>query len=532
MKNLSVVSNQQRKTSVHLEMDIPDETQHNDKAMSIANKQKNKSTVNCAFTAYYGRKSPKAKRKREDEQSNTKKMTTFDFDPSDDPSYETETIVISEITENIKEEQVNELINRFSPVIRNFPDQIKKEMLECSVNWLNRNKVFIEAIKHVIKGREDEQTKEKELEKTCIERLSEILIKEIENRMPKHCRKCEMNYIVKPTDSPELHCMWCQIGMHDCTVLNQMKETPGVKWLCGVCEPIFNTHFLAKLDPVAIFEGFDISNLAKSPNKALENEKEVEIIVTEYQGKRKNNQTRKITKRKEEEQNEMNKIIVVADVHVKENNGISKNNDSSNNRNKNNGNNDMSNDKRDNRKNDDRNENNGNNKDMSNDTRDDRNNDRKNCWFFENRACKYGNNCRNKHQEICKQWIETGKCSDSRCKMAHPKKCRVYNEQGVCYRQNCWYFHPNIIGSRSQRPNARNMFERRDIHRRENMNNQINNSNHAFQLNRNSKDFLLNWPKPEETMLHQTITRIIGTMERVDARMENLERRQMNRWAN
>ena len=76
------------------------------------------------------------------------------------------------------------------------------------------------------------------------------------------------------------------------------------------------------------------------------------------------------------------------------------------------------------------------------------------------------------------------------------------------------------------------MFERRDIHRRENMNNQINNSNHAFQLNRNSKDFLLNWPKPEEAMLHQTITRIIGTMERVDARMENLERRQMNRWAN
>ena len=57
-------------------------------------------------------------------------------------------------------------------------------MFDCSANWLNRNKLFIEAIKHVIKGREDEHTKEKELEKTCIERLSEILIKEIENRMP------------------------------------------------------------------------------------------------------------------------------------------------------------------------------------------------------------------------------------------------------------------------------------------------------------------------------------------------------------
>ena len=64
MNNLNVLSNQQRKTSVHLEMDNPEETQRNDKAVSIANEQKNKSTVNCAFTAYYGRKSPKAKRKR------------------------------------------------------------------------------------------------------------------------------------------------------------------------------------------------------------------------------------------------------------------------------------------------------------------------------------------------------------------------------------------------------------------------------------------------------------------------------------
>ena len=77
------------------------------------------------------------------------------------------------------------------------------------------------------------------------------------------------------------------------------------------------------------------------------------------------------------------------------------------------------------------------------------------------------------------------------------------------------------------------MLKRRDIHRLENLNNQTNNSNQAFQLNQNSKDFLLNWPKPEETtMLHQTLTRLIGTMERVDARMENLERRQINRWAN
>ena len=155
-------------------------------------------------------------------------------------------------------------------MIRNFPDQIKIEMLESTVDWTDRKNIFIGAIKYVIKGREDEPNKESELEETSIERLSEILIREIENRMPKHCRQCNMYYVVNPTNCPELHCMGCKVGMHDCTKMNLMKGRPGIKWLCETCEPIFNTHYLTKFDSAAIFKGFEINNVHKTVNKVTE----------------------------------------------------------------------------------------------------------------------------------------------------------------------------------------------------------------------------------------------------------------------
>ena len=206
--------------------------------------------------------------------------------PSDDPSYEAETIALSGIQENIEDKLVNELIEKFSPVIRNFPEQIKNEMLECSENWENRNEIFVWAINYVKHGRKDHDGEEiQESEWESRESLCEILIREIENRMPKYCRTCRQYYMVKLNNCPEIHCMWCRVGMHDCISMKEIKEIEGIKWLCETCEPVFNTHYIHKLDPIAIFEGFS-QQKTKSPKKKQttngvnEQEKIIDIIPT------------------------------------------------------------------------------------------------------------------------------------------------------------------------------------------------------------------------------------------------------------
>ncbi|CAL4155642.1 unnamed protein product, partial [Meganyctiphanes norvegica] len=49
---------------------------------------------------------------------------------------------------------------------------------------------------------------------------------------------------------------------------------------------------------------------------------------------------------------------------------------------------------------------------------------KKTCWFWVNRKCKFGNQCKDDHPVQCKSMMETGRCSDSRCKLIHPKICR------------------------------------------------------------------------------------------------------------
>ena len=133
-------------------------------------------------------------------------MITFK-DPTDDPTYEAETVALSGITENMESELVIELIDKFSPVIRNFPEQIKQEMLDLSAEWQNRREIFIEAINSVNHNGKHNSNRKEELKELCTERLCELLVREVENRMPKHCRKCNEHYIVKLNDCPELYCM-------------------------------------------------------------------------------------------------------------------------------------------------------------------------------------------------------------------------------------------------------------------------------------------------------------------------------------
>ena len=62
-----------------------------------------------------------------------------------------------------------------------------------------------------------------------IESLSETLIREIENRMPARCKIVKKWYKVKLENTPKMQCMWCRIGMHDCTEMDEMTNNPGIK---------------------------------------------------------------------------------------------------------------------------------------------------------------------------------------------------------------------------------------------------------------------------------------------------------------
>ena len=60
-------------------------------------------------------------------------------------------------------------------------------MTACSEKWANKKDAYIGAINYIIHGRQYTRDKKEQLKDKGIERLREILIREIENRMPKHC---------------------------------------------------------------------------------------------------------------------------------------------------------------------------------------------------------------------------------------------------------------------------------------------------------------------------------------------------------
>ena len=62
MNNLAVMISEQRKSSVHLDIEKPENIQNNDNVMNNPSEIRNaRSGVNCSFTAYYGRKITKTK---------------------------------------------------------------------------------------------------------------------------------------------------------------------------------------------------------------------------------------------------------------------------------------------------------------------------------------------------------------------------------------------------------------------------------------------------------------------------------------
>ena len=429
-------------------------------------------------------RSPKSKRSRQ-----TEKMIMWD-ELKDEDELIMITSVINVLEQKTKKDYIKKLIDCYNPLIREETDEIKKYIISCCEGWDDKEEKIIETINYVWPDSGMDLRNIKEVGK-----LAECLIMALETLTPKMCKECDCYYMVNRNYNPTVRCMWCKVGAHDCIDRGNKEKLKGMLWMCKICSEIMDNQILPKIDLV----------------------KKMELIRNQttlnFEGFEKKDKKRSIDENKsktntveDEEQNNSNKD--------KDSNSSASDNNGSNNGSVS-GSGDSDNDEDNNssgRSGASRNGGASNNSD---------NNNRGNCWHFINRACKFGITCRNIHPEVCKSWSEYGNCKNSRCKLAHPKRCRMFDEQGICHRNNCWYIHTTKMGARDQRPYQRTY--QRNISQRQNQ---------GFHINQGSSSFLENWPSPAEASMnmHQTIARLIGTMEKVDARMENIERKQMNRW--
>ena len=61
------------------------------------------------------------------------------------------------------------------------------------------------------------------------------------------------------------------------------------------------------------------------------------------------------------------------------------------------------------------------------------------CYFWLKEKCKFRNNCRNAHPELCKTIMEKGKCLGN-CDKYHPKICNAMKQNGFYNRgQMCYH---------------------------------------------------------------------------------------------
>ena len=411
-----------------------------------------------------------------------------------------ETRVISGLIENVEEEKVRSLIECFNPIIRSSPDHIKQTMLDNSEKWEEKKNVYIGAKNYIVHGRQGEGELEEQLKEKSVEDLSEILINEIENRMPKHCGRCEEWYIVKLKDTPVIHCIWCKVGMHDCLESNEIKNCIGIKWLCKTCDPVFTKHYIPKLDRAAFFEGFEIlRNLDKGKNDKVEVSKSID---SEEKRDQPEDQIESI-----EEENKEEPVMIDLE---KENDERNKVNEES---------------KKKKEK-----EDNETPKDI--------------CWYWKNRKCRYTTNCKQDHPEHCKDMVENGLCKDSKCKLIHPKICRNLFFKGYCPRgESCWFIHPSKCPNNPQK----NIMQFSTGHQNSNtnqnqtLNSYINrNNNTAYNLNDNHRNasppFLGMWPTignasnnnqhygmNHNTSMMQMMQSMIEKMNQIDNKIVHLE---------
>ena len=423
-------------------------------------------------------RSPVAKKGRRELERKKERMETWKGSNAEKELISV-TIVVNGLVSNISDDKVKSLIDCYNPLIREETDMMKGHIITCCENWDNKEEILREAIRNVwpevdigIDNMED------------FKKLADILLLSIETLMPKHCKECDDFYIVSKSDKPAIRCMWCKGGAHDCIDRGNKEKLKGMFWMCRICNDVMNRQILPKIDLVKKME------LIK---------KEIDINFEGFESK------------KDKNTDEVNE-------------GDSHNEDMSQSSKKNEANNNEEDNLQRGRDNDTGNENPRERNSVDNNKREII------CWFYENRTCKYGSQCRNTHREACQPMIEYGKCANSRCKLVHPKICRSYYQQGICGRSNCWFTHPTKIENRN------GMYQRNNYDNSTNSrNNNPNTNQQSFQSNsqNNNSNFLGKWPTPAEaasTNTNNILARLIGTLEKVDARIENLEMRQMSRW--
>ena len=436
------------------------------------------------------------KRSRTEDDVEREKMMIIK-DVSDENLCTVETVSISGLIENVEEEKVRLLIECFNPIIRSSPDHIKQTMLECSDKWENKKNIYIGAINYIVHGRKEESSRDEQLKERSLEELCEILTREIENRMPKPCGKCKEVYIVRLMDKPVIHCMWCKVGMHDCTETKGIENCNGIKWLCVACEPIFNKHFLPKLDKAAFFEGFEIEKVINKVNKSVEPEAKKSTVVPERRKQAEKNKDNQEKDKNEEPvvtiQPEENIVMEVIESVIEEN---------------------------------ERNKGNNRNKER-NDVPEPR---KEICWFWKNKKCRFTTSCKHDHPEKCKEMIETGRCKDNRCKLIHPKICRNLFYKGYCHRgESCWFTHPSKCENSQPKHSMDHSYTgNQSMENRRNQN--ISNQNV-------SPNFLGNWPTinnnqnyriSQNPSMTQMMQNMMDKLTQMDSKISYLERgRQM-----
>ena len=378
------------------------------------------------------------------------------------------------------DKNIEKLIDCYSPVLYGDFDLMKKHMLEVSETWKEKEKVFKRAIRYILNN-------DKGIKETNIGDLAEMLLQAIENRMPKYCLDCDKWYVARRGSKPKIFCTWCKVGMHNCKKIDGIEKLNGFRWFCKECDEQFLQQFQPKMVKIknTNFKGFNKNEDIMNQNKAM-SEKKI-------------NKNKKVVNDVE--------IIDLKDGEKKDDESITPKNIEP--------------------------------KEDKPET--DAQGTKKTCWFWVNRKCKFGNQCKDDHPVQCKSMMETGRCSDSRCKLIHPKICRGVYYEGYCSRRNCWYVHPTNIVNRyvfrdmnTTYNNSKNNNNNRSNPHSHNPNTNLNNSqtgwsngnqNQNFQYNqtsnRNTPTFLDQWPTPWETSRSAKML-ISKIMEEVTAKIMSI----------